>query len=65
MDEAVLPRVIAPRHRPRAGVGHRLLRDRAAIIGLILVTGAALAAIVIVTQVMERRAATQPAKQSE
>ena len=45
MAEAVLPRVFAPRLRSRAGVGHRLLRDRAAIVGLILVAGAVLAAV--------------------
>ncbi len=45
MDDAVLPGVLVARHRPRAGVGHRLLRDRAAIVGLILVAGAALVAL--------------------
>jgi len=43
--EAVLPTVLTARPRPRAGVGHRLLRDRAAIVGLILVAGAVLAAV--------------------
>ena len=45
MAEAVLPTVLTARPRPRAGVGHRLLRDRAAIVGLILVAGAVLAAV--------------------
>ena len=45
MAEAVLPTVLTARPRPRAGVGHRLLRDRAAIVGLILVAGAMLAAV--------------------
>jgi len=43
--EAILPTVLTARPRPRAGVGHRLLRDRAAIVGLILVAGAVLAAV--------------------
>jgi peptide/nickel transport system permease protein len=37
--------VLAPHPRPRAGVGYRLLRDRAAIVGLTLVAGAVLAAV--------------------
>ncbi len=45
MAEAILPTVLTARPRPRAGVGHRLLRDRAAIVGLILVAGAVLAAV--------------------
>ncbi|MGQ0569770.1 MAG: nickel transporter permease [Armatimonadota bacterium] len=45
VGEAVLPRVLAARPAPRAGVGYRLLRDRAAIVGLILVAGAVLAAV--------------------